>query len=426
MTYRDSLQLSWKNVKGNKLRTAITVIIMALGIFALILIITAITAASNSLTSSFSTMGANSFSIRYKDRNINFGGGRGAREVTKKSSLKEKKSKMGMAITYDQAKEFKERYSFPGSKVGIALRGPGSIVVNNTRRKTNPDVNVYGGDENYLELNGYSIQTGRNFTLSEIQTGRNVCMLGSGVASKLFPENIEKAIDAVVNVDHIPYRVIAVLEDKGSSAFFNTSRVVITPFNNVRRLSASASSTYTIAAMVNDLKLMPVATGEAEGTFRAIRKLDVKENSNFFIDKSDSIAQTLLKNLGFLEKGTIGIAFITLIGAAIGLMNIMLVAVNERTKEIGLSKALGCTARDVRAQFLFESVLISLMGAAAGIVAGILVGNLVALFLKTGFVVPWAWVAAAVFVCSVVGLVAGLYPAYKASKLDPIVALRYE
>ena len=426
MTYRDSLQLSWKNVKGNKLRTAITVIIMALGIFALILIITAITAASNSLTSSFSTMGANSFSIRYKDRNINFGGGRKAADVTKKSSLREKKSKMGMVITYDQAREFKERFNFPGSKVGIALRGPASVVVNTSRRKTNPDVNVLGGDENYLELNGYSIKTGRNFTLTEIQTGRNVCMLGSGVASKLFPENIEKAIDAVVNVDQIPYRVIAVLEDKGSSAFFNTSRVVVTPFNNVRRLSGSASSTYTVAAMVNDLKLMPIATGEAEGTFRAIRKLDVKEESNFFIDKSDSIAQSLLKNLGFLEKGTIGIAFITLIGAAIGLMNIMLVAVNERTKEIGLSKALGCTAKDVRSQFLFESVLISLMGAAAGILAGILVGNLVALFLKTGFVVPWAWVIAAVLVCSLVGLVAGLYPAYKASKLDPIVALRYE
>ncbi|RYF89844.1 MAG: FtsX-like permease family protein [Chitinophagaceae bacterium] len=426
MTNRDSLQLSWKNVKGNKLRTAITVIIMALGIFALILIITAITAASNSLTSSFSTMGANSFSIRFKDRNINFGGGRKAGEVTKKTSRKEKKSKMGMVITYEQAREFKERYSFPGSKVGIALRGPASIVVNTNRRKTNPDVNVFGGDENYLELNGYSIQAGRNFTLTEIQTGRNVCMLGAGVAAKLFPDNVEKAIDAVVNVDHVPYRVIAVLEDKGSSAFFNTSRVVLTPYNNVRRLSASASSTYTIAAMVNDLKLMKMATGEAEGVFRAIRKLDVKEESNFFIDQSDSIAQSLLKNLGFLETGTIGIAFITLIGAAIGLMNIMLVAVNERTKEIGLSKALGCTAKDVRAQFLFESVLISLMGAAAGILSGILVGNIVALLLNTGFVVPWGWVIAAVFVCSIVGLVAGLYPAYKASKLDPIVALRYE
>ena len=426
MTYKDSLQLSWKNVKGNKLRTAITVIIMALGIFALILIITAITAASNSLTSSFSTMGSNAFSLRFKDRKINFGGGRRQSEVTKKSSLKEKKSKMGMVITYDEARMFKERYNFPGAKVGIALRGPSGIVVNTNKRKTNPDVNVFGGDEHYLELNGYGIKAGRNFTPTEIESGRNICMLGIGVATKLFPENVTKAIDAVISVDHVPYRVIAVLDEKSSSAFFNTSRVIITPYNNVRRLYATARSTYTIVAMVNDLKLMDIASAEAEGVFRPIRKLDVKEESNFYIDKSDSIAQSLLKNLGFLEKGTIGIAFITLIGAAIGLMNIMLVAVNERTKEIGLSKALGCTAKDVRSQFLFESVLISLMGAAAGIIAGVLVGNLVALLLKTGFVVPWAWVIAAVFVCSLVGLVAGLYPAYKASKLDPIVALRYE
>ncbi len=429
MTYKDTLQLSWKNVKGSKLRTAITVIIMALGIFALILIITAIKAATNSLTNSFSTMGANSFGIRFKERTIHFGGG-GKREnssdVTKKSALKEKKSKMGLPISFEQASAFKSRYSFPQTKVGISLRGAGNIVVNNNRRKTNPDVNVLGGDENYLELNGYSIKYGRNFTPTEIETGRNVCMIGSGVAEKLFPDNVFKAVDEVIKVDHIPYRIIAVLEDKGSSAFFNTSRVVITSYNNVRRIYASPNSSYTIGVMVSDLKLMNAATGEAEGDFRPIRKLDVKEESNFFIDKSDSIAQSLLTNLGFLEKGTIGIAFITLIGAAIGLMNIMLVAVNERTKEIGLSKALGCTAKDIRSQFLFESVLISLMGAAAGIIAGILMGNLVAVLLKTGFVVPWGWVIAAVFVCTIVGLAAGLYPAHKASKLDPIVALRYE
>lgn len=427
MTYKDSLQLSWSNVKSNKLRTAITVIIMALGIFALILIITAISAASNSLTTSFSTMGANAFSIKYKDRNIRIGGGgRKSSEVTKKSALRQKKSKMGMVITYDEAREFKERFSFPASKVGIGLRGPGGIVVNMGNKKTNPDVTMYGGDENYLELNGYTIQNGRNFTLPEINSGRNVCMIGQAVAEKLFPGNKEKAIDAVINVDHIPYRVIAVLEDKGSSAFFNTSRIIITPYNNIRRLYANNNSSFNIAVSVSDLNLLDMAAAEATGTFRPIRKLEVKDDENFKIDKSDSIAQSLLKNLSFLEKGTIGIAFITLIGAAIGLMNIMLVAVNERTKEIGLSKALGCTSKDIRAQFLYESVLISLLGAAAGIVAGILVGNLVALLLNTGFVVPWMWVILAVFVCSLVGLAAGLYPAYKASKLDPIVALRYE
>ncbi|HMJ48117.1 MAG TPA: ABC transporter permease [Ferruginibacter sp.] len=426
MEYKDSLSLSWKNVKSNKLRTAITVIIMALGIFALILIITAIKAASNSLTSSFSTMGANAFSIRFKDRNINFGGGGRQRGIKTTKNLKQKRSNVGIPISYEEAKAFRERYHFPTSKVGIALRGPSSIVVNTGSRKTNPDVNINGGDENYLELNGYNIAFGRNFSETEVSSGRNVCMLGNAVAEKLFPGNNAKAIDAVVNVDHIPYTVIAVLEDKGSSAFFNTSKIVITTYNNIRRLYANSASTYNMAVMISDIKLMDMAIGEARGVLRPIRKLDVKDDDNFFIDKSDSIAEALLTNLGFLEKGTIGIAFITLIGAAIGLMNIMLVAVNERTKEIGLGKALGATRKDIRSQFLFESILISLMGAAAGIIAGILVGNLVALLLNTGFVVPWGWVIAAIFVCSLVGLAAGLYPAYKASRLDPIVALRYE
>jgi putative ABC transport system permease protein len=427
MTNKDSVALSWKNVKANKLRTAITIIIMALGIFALILIITAIKAASLGLTNSFSTMGANAFGIRYKDRGINFGGG-GRKSGTQKTKagLKEKKSNNGIPITYDEAKAFKQRYSFPGAKVGIALRGANNIVVNSAAKKTNPDVNVTGGDENYLELNGFEIAYGRNFSSTEVDAGRNVCMIGSGVAQKLFPDNNAKAIDAVVNVDHIPYRIIAVLEEKTSSAFFNTSRIVITTVNNIRRQYATQTSSYTVAVMVTNLKLMDMAVGEATATFRPIRNLSVTDDENFFIDKSDSIAQSLLTNLGFLEKGTIGIAFITLIGAAIGLMNIMLVAVNERTKEIGLTKALGATRKDIRSQFLYESVIISLLGAFAGIVMGILVGNIVAVFFKTGFVVPWMWVGIAVVVCTAVGLLAGIIPAVKASKLDPIVALRYE
>ena len=425
MTNKDSLALSWKNVRGNRLRTAITVIIMALGIFALILIITAIKAASNSLTSSLSTMGANAFSIRYKERNIRFGGGGGGATMTKKNN-RQRKSTTGMPISYDEARMFKEQYNFPSAKVGIAMRGAGGIVVNNTRRKTNPEITSFGGDENYLELNGYALEHGRNFTTSEVESGTNVCMLGQAVAVRLFPDNTQKAIDAVVSIDHIPYKVIAVLEDKGSSAFFNSSKVVILPLTSVRRMYATAGTSYNIAVMVPDLKMMDMATGEASGTFRPIRKLDVKDADNFYIDKSDSVAESLLKNLSFLEIGTIVIAFITLIGSAIGLMNIMLVAVSERTKEIGRAKALGCTAKDIRAQFLYESVFISLMGAAAGIVAGILVGNLVALLLNTAFVVPWGWVIAAIVVCTIVGLAAGIYPAYKAAKLDPIVALRYE
>lgn len=427
MTYVDILALSWKNIKGNKLRTAITVIIIALGIFALILIITAIQAASNSLTSSFSTMGSNAFSIRFRERSFNFGHrSRASATKSSKKILNERKSNMGIPISYEEAITFKNRFEFPGSQVGIALRGPAGVVVNTNQYKTNPEINVYGGDENYLELNGYTIAYGRNFTPTEISSGVNVCMIGSGVAAKLFSENEAKAIDALIRVDHVPYRVIGVLADKGSSAFFNTSKVVITPYNNVRRLFTNLNANYNIAVKVADIKKMNVAIGEATAAFRPIRKLTVKDADNFYIDKSDSIAESLLTNLGFLEKGTIGIAFITLIGAAIGLMNIMLVAVNERTKEIGLAKALGATSSAIRSQFLYESVIISLMGAVAGIVSGVLLGNLVALLLHTGFIIPWGWVVSGVFVCFAVGLIAGFYPAMKASKLDPIVALRYE
>lgn len=425
MTFKDTLALSWRNISGNKLRTGITIVIMALGIFALILIITLIKVASNSMTSTFSTMGANSFSLRFKDRNIHIGGGRQESNKTSKSALREKKSNMGKVITYEEAKAFKQRYQFP-AKVGLALGGPRNVVCNNDRKKTNPDVRVIGGDENYLELNGYSIAYGRNFTETEIESGRSICMLGSGTAKKLYPDNPAKAIDKVVSVDHIPYRVIAVLEEKSSSAFFNTSKIVITSYNNIRRMYATQGSSFNIGVMVSDMKMMDAAIGEAKGTFRPIRKLDVKEEINFYVDKSDSIAETLLTNLGFLEKGTIGIAFITLIGAAIGLMNIMLVAVNERTKEIGLVKALGGTRKDIRSQFLYESVLISLHGAVVGIILGVLIGNILSMILNTGFVVPWGWIIIGVIICSLVGLAAGLYPAYKASKLDPIVALRYE
>lgn len=426
MTFRDSLSLSWKNVRGNKLRTSITIIIMALGILALIMITTAIKVASNSLSSSFSTMGANSFSIRYKERMIRFGHGGGEGGVEKKSSLRQRKSNTGIPISFDEAVQFKERYAFPAAIVSLALRGAGGVVANIGSTKTNPDVSVFGSDENYLEMNGYLVKNGRNFTAAEITSGSSVCILGSGVAEKLFPGKPAKAVDQVVNVDHRPYRVIAVLEDKGSSAFFNTSRIVVIPYNNVRRLYATQSSSYTLAVMVKDMRLVDVAIGEAKATFRPIRNLAVTDEDNFYIDRSDSVAETFFKNMSWLEKGTVGIGFITLIGAAIGLMNIMLVAVSERTKEIGLSKALGGTKKDIRNQFLFESVLISLMGAILGIVSGILVGNIVAIFFKSAFVIPWGWVITAIVVCTVTGLAAGLYPAYKASRLDPIVALRYE
>ncbi len=427
MRYRDIISLSYNTVKSNRLRTAITIIIIALGIMALILIMTAIEAVNQSLTTSFSTMGANAFSVRYKERRMHMGGGPNESETkkVKRNSLRSRSSNEGRLITYDEARAFKQRYRFP-ALVGIGISGPGGVIANNETKKTNPDIRLAGGDENYLTLNGYEIAAGRNFIEADVESGTGVCILGRAVAEKLYGENTARAVEKVITVADNKYRVIGVLRDKGSSAFMNADKVVITTYNNIRRTFGTEGKSYTIAVMVNDMKMMDVAVSEAIGTFRPVRKLDIKEDDNFYIDKSDSIAQSLMTNLGFLRYATIAIAFITLLGAAIGLMNIMLVAVNERTKEIGLIKSLGGKSSDIRAQFLWESILISLMGAVAGIVVGILLGNLVGIALNTGFVVPWPWVITGVVVCALVGLLAGLYPAYKAAKLDPIVALRYE
>jgi putative ABC transport system permease protein len=177
---------------------------------------------------------------------------------------------------------------------------------------------------------------------------------------------------------------------------------------------------------VPDIKLLEAGIGEAEGIFRSIRKVNTLEEDNFLLDKSDSFVEVLLRQLSWLTGAAIIIGFITLMGAAIGLMNIMLVAVTERTKEIGLVKAIGGKQSSVRTQFLFESIIISLLGAFFGIVAGIILGNMVSLLMNTGFVVPWLWVGLGIMICSIVGLLAGLYPAMKASRLNPIEALRYE
>ena len=424
MKLKDSVSLAFRTVKSNKLRTGITVAIIAFGIMALIGIITAIASMNQSLAESFSTMGANSFSIRYNDRSIRFGGDRQVKKSTR-NSLREKKSNAKKIITYQEAKLFKERYSFP-AKVTISVNGPRSAVVSTDKIKTNPNISMIGVDENYLVQSGYTLSAGRNFNQLDVQSGRSICILGNSVAEKLFGENTQRAVDKVIKVAGIKYHIIGVLKDKGSSAFLNADNVVLTTYNNIRRLFPTNGQPFNIGVMVSDVNELEPAISEAIGTFRPIRKLAIDEQNNFYFDKSDSIAEIFMKSLGAITTAAAFIGLITLFGAAIGLMNIMLVAVNERTREIGLIKAIGGTRKSIRSQFLFESVFISLIGAILGIILGVIVGNVVGLFLHTGFVVPWIWVAIGIIVCSAVGLFAGLYPAVKAARLDPIVALRYE
>lgn len=424
MRFRDVFLLAFRTIRSNKLRTGLTVAIIAFGIMALVGIVTAITAMNQKFNESFSTMGANAFTIRYKERNIRFGDNREELRLSKKGKRKAKKSSLGKMITKDEAEQFLNRYNFPATR-SISIFGNRTNIASYKSRKTSPNVTMFGGDENYLQLNGWTIRYGRNINRMDVQTGRNVCILGNDVAKKLFKEGVERAVNSVIRVNSIPYRVLGVLESRGSVFGMSRDNVIITTYTNVDR-NYSTGFSFVIGIMTPDLRQVNTAMGEAEGTFRAIRKLSTTEENNFVLDRSDSIAEKAMNSLRFLTISATVIGLITLIGAAIGLMNIMLVSVSERTREVGLIKAIGGKSRMVSRQFLLEAIIISLLGAVFGIVLGVLVGNLFSLVLKTGFVVPWNWVFGGIIICTITGLLAGLYPALKAGRLNPIEALRYE
>jgi putative ABC transport system permease protein len=393
---------------------------------ALIGIITAISAMNQSLKENFSFMGANAFSVRYKELNARMGGPNQGDEFSKtKKGQKEKKSNLDKPIRIEEATYFKEHYGFSRAMVSISRRGGGNNELHYKDKKTNPQVSLMGGDDNYLTVNGYSLTAGRNLSNVDISSGRNVCIIGSNVAAKLFPSKPESCIDKIILLQSKPYRVIGLLKSKGSSAMLRQDDIAITSIKNVRQYE-NANPSYSIGVMVNNVAELELAIGETTEQMRKARRLIPTETDNFVIDKSDKFAEMFIGFLSGISGAAGAIGMITLIGAAIGLMNIMLVAVSERTREVGLIKAIGGKKKDVRRQFLFESVCISLLGAVFGIILGVGVGNIFSLVLNTGFVVPWFWVITGIIICSIVGLAAGIYPAMKAASLNPINALRYE
>lgn len=430
MKLRDVLSLAFRTVRSNKLRTGITVSIIAFGIMALVGINTAIDAMKQKFTESFASMGANGFTIHYKDfqffHNDNS-------EVTKeKKGQKSKISNAKIPISKDQAELFKNNYHFP-AKVSISIRGGNNNIVSMDSRKTNPTVQINGGDENYAELNGYDLNGGRSLNDLDVESGRNVCLLGNDLVTKFFDGNPERALEKIIKINGIPFRVIGTMESKGSSIGRSWDNVAITSYNNVRRFFLTQpiapwnpTPSFIMQVKVPDVKQLDLAIGEADGVFRTVRRVSITDASNFVIDKSDRFVEELLSNLAFITICAVVIGIITLVGAAVGLMNIMLVSVTERTKEIGLVKAIGGRKKSIRMQFLYESIIISLLGAVFGSVLGILVGNSFALILNTGFVFPWVWLFWGMLICTIVGILAGLYPSLKASRMNPIQALRYE
>ena len=423
MALRDIVYLSFRSVRSNRLRTILTVIIIALGIMALVGIYTTIESIRSTVYDNFSRMGANGFTIQSWQMNIHIGGHKV--EKGNKNEKKVKTSRRNQQITYLDAIAFRDRFTFPAT-VSLSVNGGWMSTLFHADRKTDPNVRITGTDENYLKMNGYTLADGRNFNDLDLQSGRNVMILGMDIAKKLFGENLSGVVGSFVRVGSVSYRVIGVLQSRGSSNIFSGDNVALTSINYVRRVFNRSNPSYQIGVMVDQFQQLDPAIGEATGLFRIIRKLDLNEENNFYISKSDNLARMLLGIFITVNIAAVFIGFITLFGSAIGLMNIMLVAVAERTREIGVSKALGAKALTVRRQVLYESLIISLRGGLAGIASGILIGNLIAMVLNTNFIIPWDVIIVGILVCSAVGIASGLYPAIKASRLNPITALRYE
>jgi putative ABC transport system permease protein len=389
------------------LRSTLTLLIISFGIMALIIIFTCIDAIRGNITENFIELGSGAFTIQ-KEEGISRR--RGGDKLTK--------------LSFAEAEAFKSKFSFP-AKISMNTRLNSNAIIKTRFSESNPNVGLEAGDLNYIDLAGKNIAEGRNFTEIEIQNGSNVAVLGYDAAAKLYPA-IDSVVGSKIVVEGKKYSVIGLLESKGASAGKNDNFVLI-PYTNGRKEYDFSNVSFNIIIEAPDPDRLEKAIAEAEGVMRNVKKLGALDENNFSIVRSDKLANTYLEQISFIEVATGVIGFLTLLGAGVGLMNIMLVSVNERTREIGLSKSLGATSRTIFMQFLLEAITICVLGGVVGVILGLILGNLIAVFvLESRFTLAVTWVIGGILFCTLIGLMAGLFPAYRASKLNPVDALRYE
>jgi len=408
---RENINTALVAIRTNRLRTTLTVLIISIGITALIGILTAIDSIKGSINSEFSRMGSNTITLSSRGMDVHVGN-------------KHYRSKNQKSITYKQAVDFKERFEFPAN-TSIFCRPKGNSTVKYASEKTDPNIRIIGSDENFLLTSGYEIKEGRNISENDINSNLHVALIGEALSKQLVGDKTS-LIEKFISIDNIRFQVVGVLKSKGTSMGGDRDKFCIIPVSNARQNFVSQEMTFNINISPLYSTLIEAAESEARGLFRIIRRLELSDEDDFNINKSDNIASLLIENLKYVSIATTLIGIITLVGAAIGLMNIMLVSVSERTREIGIRKALGANSKIILRQFLYESIIIGQIGGTLGVIFGLLIGNVVSLSVGNSFIVPWLWIALGFILCFVVGVLAGILPAMRAAKLDPIEALRYE
>lgn len=408
--FRENVRIAIDSIKTQLLRTILTIVIIGIGIWALVGILSAVKALENTISTSFASMGSNTFNIQRYDFNVQRHGG--------------EREKVNPIISYQNIREFIDKYDYPFTQTSVSFRGASQAEVKFENDKTDPEVQVLGVNEHYLENTGSEVERGRNFNVFDIQNNNKVCVIGADFLKELFKN--DDPINKTISIRGVKFKVIGILKSKGSTFGNNQDLKVLIPIQVARGIYTQPNINYTISIKVDNKEMLESAQDEAIITFRNIRGLNPIEENDFGLERSDDLINRISNITGVLETAAWIISIITILGSSVALMNIMLVSVTERTREIGVRKAMGAKNSTVATQFFIETIIIGQFGSILGIILGILTGLLIANIFDFNFSLPWFAMLSATIITFVVAVIAGSYPASKAAKLDPIESLRYE
>jgi putative ABC transport system permease protein len=406
----DLLQLAFQSLGANKLRSSLTMLGITIGMFSVVGVMTALSAVRISIDSGLSFLGTHVFQIRKDPARMFIDGGDRSWWRRPNITLRE---------SLQFSREMGE-HGYPTSLI-ISRRGQRARFEDRT---TSPRIEIAGTNEHFLTTQKYEISYGRNLVDSDIEFNRPVAVIGPEIEDALFPD--ESPLDRSIVLGREKYTVIGVLKPRGMLFGRSLDNLALVPVTRFSAQGISRWQSLQVSVQAPSAEGMQEAMDSAIATFRGIRGLGPGVENNFEIVSNESLQASFAEIANYVSIGGLIISAIALVCAGIGIMNIMLVSVTERTREIGLRKSVGARRRDILIQFLLEAVFLSLLGGLGGILLGWGAGNGVAVWMGVQMIVPWFWILTALLICSAIGIGFGFFPALRAARLAPIEALRYE